>query len=281
MKKSTLFMACCIGLMLLASCKKDPVAPTINIYTGMGCVTENAQVYSGDTILVGFTGTGENLTQIQIVLSQNGTVLANHSDNFRMLQSDQAAPFTYTHAFVVEASGAVTIEGTVTDANGLTASKSFNINYEEKPNAMFIGHYEGNALATGYFEAVITGMDTMHQEFTDREVPVVLDITAGDDINKVVATCVMEDRTMTSIGMVEGNKIKFESFNDVYTFDYDLGVMVIHPEVNVTYTIVGTLVDEKLLLEGSCTGNGDLNYGFVSGTINLEAAVGGGLSKLR
>ena len=269
-------MACCIGLMLLASCKKDPVAPTISAITDTGYVIENAQIFSGDDIKVGFNATGEKLTKIEITLTQNGTVINSNQATIVNLTS-----YSHTATFTVEATGVVTITGTVTDANGLTASKSFNINYEEKPNAMFIGHYEGNALATGYFEAVITGMDTMHQEFTDREVPVVLDITAGDDINKVVATCVMEDRTMTSIGMVEGNKIKFESFNDVYTFDYDLGVMVIHPEVNVTYSIVGTLVDGKLLLEGSCTGNGDLNYGFVSGTINLEAAVGGGLSKLR
>lgn len=281
MKKSTLFLACCIGLMLLASCKKDPVAPTINIYTGMGCVTENAQVYSGDTILVGFTGTGENLTQIQIVLSQNGTVLANHSDNFRMLQSDQAAPFTYSHAFVVEASGAVTIEGTVTDANGLTASKSFNIIYNEKPNAKFIGHYEGNALATGSYQAEVSGLEPVQQEFTDREVPVILDIAAGDDINKVVATCTIDDRTMTVSGTVEGDKITFETINDVITFDYDLGIMVIHPEINVTYSIVSTLVGSQLNLEGSCTGNGVMNYGFFSGTINLEAAVGGSLNKMR
>ena len=153
MKRNILFMACCIGLMLFASCKKDPVAPTINIFTDMSCVTENAQVFSGDSIWVGFTGTGENLTQIQIVISQNGNVLVNHSDIFRMLQNNPVAPFTYIHAFVVEASGTVTVEGTVTDANGLTASKSFNINFEEKPNAMFIGHYEGNALATGFYEA--------------------------------------------------------------------------------------------------------------------------------
>ena len=54
MRKSTLFMACCIGLMLLASCKKDPVAPTINVFNGSGYVTENAQIFSGEVITVGF-----------------------------------------------------------------------------------------------------------------------------------------------------------------------------------------------------------------------------------
>ena len=81
MKKSTFFLACCIGLMFFASCKKDPIAPTINIYAGEGCVTENAQVYSGDEFVVGFTATGESLAKIDITLSQNGTVLVTYTDD--------------------------------------------------------------------------------------------------------------------------------------------------------------------------------------------------------
>ena len=59
MKKSTLFIACCIGLMLFASCKKDPITPTISVITDTGYVTENAQLFSGDNIKVGFNATGE------------------------------------------------------------------------------------------------------------------------------------------------------------------------------------------------------------------------------
>ena len=276
MKKSTLFLACCIGLMLFASCKKDPVAPTINVITDTGYVTENAQIYSGDIIKVGFNATGEKLTKIEITLTQNGTVI-----NSSQATIENQTSFSHTAAFTVEATGTVTITGTVTDANGLTGSKSFNINYNEKPNAKFIGHYEGNALATGSYQAEVSGLEPVQQEFTDREVPVILDIAAGDDINKIVATCTIDDRTMTALGTVEGDKITFETINDVITFDYDLGIMVIHPEINVTYSIVSTLVDGQLNLEGNCTGNGVMNYGFFSGTINLEATVGGSLNKKR
>ena len=276
MKKSTLFLACCIGLMLFASCKKDPVAPTINVITDTGYVTENAQIYSGDIIKVGFNATGEKLTKIEITLTQNGTVI-----NSSQTTIENQTSFSHTAAFTVEATGTVTVTGTVTDANGLTGSKSFNINYNEKPNAKFIGHYEGNALATGSYQAEVSGLEPVQQEFTDREVPVILDIAAGDDINKIVATCTIDDRTMTALGTVEGDKITFETINDVITFDYDLGIMVIHPEINVTYSIVSTLVDGQLNLEGNCTGNGVMNYGFFSGTINLEATVGGSLNKKR
>jgi hypothetical protein len=276
MKKSTLFMACCIGLMLLASCKKDPVAPTISVITDTGYVTENAQIYSGDIIKVGFNATGEKLTKIEITLTQNGTVI-----NSSQATIENQTSFSHTAAFTVEATGTVTVTGTVTDANGLIGSKSFNINFIEKPNAKFIGHYEGNALATGSYQAEVSGLEPVQQEFTDREVPVILDIAAGDDINKIVATCTIDDRTMTALGTVEGDKITFETINDVITFDYDLGIMVIHPEINVTYSIVSTLVDGQLNLEGNCTGNGVMNYGFFSGTINLEATVGGSLNKKR
>ena len=276
MKKSTLFLACCIGLMLFASCKKDPVAPTINAITDAGYVTENAQIFSGDNIKVGFNATGEKLTKIEITLTQNGTVI-----NSSQATIENQTSFSHTAAFTVEATGTVTVTGTVTDANGLTGSKSFNINYNEKPNAKFIGHYEGNALATGSYQAEVSGLEPVQQEFTDREVPVILDIAAGDDINKIVATCTIDDRTMTALGTVEGDKITFETINDVITFDYDLGIMVIHPEINVTYSIVSTLVDGQLNLEGNCTGNGVMNYGFFSGTINLEATVGGSLNKKR
>ena len=276
MKKSTLLLACCIGLMLFASCKKDPVAPTISVITDTGYVTENAQIYSGDIIKVGFNATGEKLTKIEITLTQNGTVI-----NSSQATIENQTSFSHTAAFTVEATGTVTVTGTVTDANGLIGSKSFNINFIEKPNAKFIGHYEGNALATGSYQAEVSGLEPVQQEFTDREVPVILDIAAGDDINKIVATCTIDDRTMTALGTVEGDKITFETINDVITFDYDLGIMVIHPEINVTYSIVSTLVDGQLNLEGNCTGNGVMNYGFFSGNINLEATVGGSLNKKR
>ena len=280
MKKSTLFLACCIGLMLFASCKKDPVAPTIDIYAAEGCVTENAQVYSGDTILVGFTGTGENLTQIEIVISQNGTVLASHSDNLRMLQNDPVTPFTYTHAFVVEASGTVTVKGTLTDANGLTASKSFNIIYNVKPNAKFVGRYEGNALATGTMDVNIVGMEPIHQEITNREIPVIMELQEGANINEVVGTCTFEDRVIDCKGTVVDDVVTFEAINDVMTFPYDLGGFTISPELNLTYNIKGVLNGNKLMLDGNGTGNGNINLFIYNGTVDVDiTAVGGELDK--
>ena len=280
MKKSTLFLACCIGLMLFASCKKDPIAPTIALFDDVGCVTENAQVYSGDPIVVGFTLTGEKPTLMDVVISKDGVVLAKKTDTLNSQRTDPVAPYIYKATFVIEASGTINIKGTVTDVNGLTASKSFNIFANEKPNAKFVGRYEGNALISGTLKANINGMEPIEQPFDNREMPAVLLLEAGDEINEVVGTCTFEDRTVDCKGTVEGNTVTFEALNDVVTFNYDLGGgMSVSPQINMTYTIKGTLNDGVLMLDGNCTGNGNINLFIYSGTLDIEATIGGNLIK--
>lgn len=280
MKKLTLFMACCIGLMLFASCKKDPIAPTINLLADVGCVTENAQVYSGDEILVGFTCTGENLTQIEVVLSQNGIVLATQTDNFSDSKDDVSTK-TYKHAFTIEAIGTVNIKGTVTDANGLTASKSFDILYDEKPNAKFVGHYEGEALFTGMMKAEMEGMDPMEQEVTDRPTLVTLDLSEGAFVDEVTGRCKIEDQEMEIKGKVEGNTVTFEAVNSTISFDYDLGGFTVSPQVQMTYNVKATLDGEQLGLDGTCVGNGDINLFIYNGTVAIDGTIGGSLNKTR
>ena len=275
MRKTAFFVACCIVLMLLASCKKDPVAPTISVFNGVGYVTEDAFVYSGDEITVGFVATGENLTKMEVTLSQSGTTLTYHAEDIEKLAS-----YSFSHTFTINARGTVTITGTITDAVGQTAISRFNILCEEKPNAKFLGHYEGNALATGTMETNISNLEPMNQEFTDREVPVVLDLYAGEDINEVVGTCKFEDRTIDCNGIVDGDVVTFEAIDDVITFNYDLGGFNVSPELHMTYTIKGTLTTNgKLALDGTCSGHGDINLFIYNGTTKINATVGGSLDK--
>ena len=280
MKKSSLFMACCIGLMLFASCKKDPVAPTISVYVGEECVTENAQVYSGDEVFVGFTCTGENLTKIDIVLSQDGTVLASYSDDLNGQKDDPVSSYICKHNFVVRTSGTVSVTGTVTDAAGQTASKSFNILYEEKPNAKFLGDYEGNALFTGTMKVSMDGMEPMQEEVTDHETPIILGITEGEDINEVVITCSVNDQDSTAKGIVEGNKVIIELTDVPYTFNYDMNGFSISPTMTMNLNLTATLVDGQLNLDGTCNGDGEIHIFLYNGTITIDGAIGGSLNKL-
>ena len=267
-------MACCIGLMLLASCKKDPVAPTINVFNGSGYVTENAQVYSGDEITVGFVASGENLTRIEVSLLESGTVLTTHIEDIQSLAS-----YNYSHTFTVEANGTVTVTGTVTDATGQTATKSFNILVDEKPNAKFVGNYQGNALFTGTMEANIAGMDPMQQEVTDQEMPIVLTITEGATMNEVIAVCKINDQETTATGTVDGDKVSFVVTDVPYTFNYEMNGFTVSPTMIMTYDITGTLVDGQLNLDGTCKGDGEINLFIYNGTIAIDGTIGGSLDK--
>ena len=276
MKKSSLFMACCIGLMLFASCKKDPVAPTISLFNGSGYATENTAYYSGDEINVGFVATGENLTKLEAVVSQNGTVLTTHFENI-----EKAATYTYSHTFTIEASGTITITGTITDAAGQTATTSFNIICNEKPNAKFVGHYEGEALFTGTMEATVSGMEPMQQEVNDRPISVTVDLRAGETVNEVVGTCKTNDQEMEIKGTVDGNTVTFEAANTTVTLNYDLGGFSLQPVVDMTYNVKATLENEKLAIDGNCTGEGEIHMLFYNGTIAIDGLLGGSLNKMR
>ncbi len=274
MKKSTLFLACCIGLMLLASCKKD-VQPTINIATGTNYVSQNTQVFSGDQITVGFSLAGENLTKIEMNASQNGTVLYNNVQNI-----DNAATYLYAHNFNIDAVGTVTITGIVTDAKGHTATSSFDILCYEKPNAKFLGHYEGDILITGSYEANIAGMDPIAGDLDNTPLPAIVDIAAGDDMNEVTATITINEQSNTVKGTVDGNKVTFEAVNSTFTYTYNYQGYPISIPLTMTYTINGTLNGggEQLALDGACNGEGSI---LALGTFSMEGTLSGSLNKTR
>ena len=261
-------MACLTLVALLASCKKD-VEPKISATAGPGTT-----IYAGETVTVGFAATGQNLTKIEMNASQNGIVLYNHSTTITSADS-----YNYTHTFTVNAAGTVTITGIVTDAKGNTASTNFDITCNEKPNAKFVGKYEGEALVTGNFDINVSGMDPMHEDFTDRPFATVVEMTEGDEMTKVNAAITLNDQTNTVVGTVDGNKVVFEAINDTYTMNYEYQGFSIPIELDMTYNIVGTLVDGQLQLSGTCKGSGDINMFVISGTFEMEGTVGGSLTK--
>lgn len=269
MKKNILFMACCIGLMFFASCKKE-VQPTINIATGSNYAGPYTEVFSEDPVTVGFSATGENLTKIEMSAAQNGIILYSDAQNI-----DNANSYLYAHNFELETIGTVTISGIVTDAKGHTATTSFDITYYEKPNAKFVGHYEGDALFNGTYNIDITTMDPMHDTLTDQPFPSILDIVAGEENDEVIATVTINEHTNTVKGTVNGNKVVFEAINSVYDMTYQ-GFTV---PINMTYTITGTLNEGMLDLEGTCSGHGDINMLIFNGSIEMEGTIGGSLNK--
>ena len=271
MKKVTLALACLVGLALMASCKKD-VQPTITASTNPEYVNQNSEVYSGDEIAVGFNVTGENLIQIVISAEQNGTMLYTHTETLA-----NESNYFYAKAFAIDATGTVTISGTVTDIKGHTASTSFNILCNEKPNAKFVGFYEGNALITGTMNIINSGIP-MQQEMQDDPVPVRLSVEAGENFNEVIAhVTVNEQENPDPIqGIVEGNKMVFAAINSTYNMTYQNFSI----PLNVTYDIICTLNEGMLDLEGTYKGDGEIHIPpLFDGTIEMEGTVNGSLTK--
>lgn len=275
MKKSTLFMACCIGLLFFASCKKD-VQPTITVVAGTGYIGPNAAVYSGDPILVGFDVTGENLIQVMLTAEQNGTSLFTHSETI-----ENAAAYSYTKTFTVDATGVVTIRGTVTDAKGNTATKSFDVNFNEKPNAKFVGHYEGDILVSGDVNINVNNMEPLNQVLDNESVPTVIDIVAGDGIDEVIASITINGHTNTVNGTVNGNRALFEAINDDFEYQYNYQGIDINIPLKMTYTVNATLNGDQLSIDGTCKGNGTFNLLFIyNGTFELDITIGGSFNKM-
>ena len=279
MKKTTLFLACCIGLMFFASCKKEPVtpvtpAPTITVLTGNEYAGQGTQMYAGDQITVGFSTNGENLTKIDMNASQNGAVIYTNT-----VSIDNVSSYLYAHSFNINAIGTVTITGIVTDAEGRTATASFDIICNEKPNAKFLGHYEGDILITGTADIEITNMEPMHEDLTNEPFPVVVDIeedVSGSD--KVVANITINGQTNQVNGTVTDNKVVFEAINDTFTYTYNYQGFPISIPIEMAYSINGTLNGNQLDLDGDCNGQGNI---LSLGTFTLVGTIGGSLNKTR
>ena len=256
-------MACCIGLMLFASCKKQ--GPTISIATGLDYVTPNAEVYAGDPIVVGFNVTGENLIQITMIAEQNGAAIDTYTESL-----NNVASYSYTKTITLNATGTVTIRGTVTNAAGKTASTSFDLHFNEKPITKFLGHYEGDILVTGEIHYNSESITLTNEPFATA-----MNITAGNGNNDVVAAITIGGQTNTVNGTVEGNRVVFEAINNTFTYHYNYQGFDIPVPMSMTYSINGTLNGNQLGLDGTCNGNG----GVLTYTFDLNGTIGGVLNK--
>ena len=270
-------MACCIGLMLLASCKKD-VQPTITFLQGEEYLTDNAEIYSGTEHMIGFAVTGEKLTNVEVRVMLNGELFFSST-----LPLDE--PDTYNATFPIsissDAAGTLAITGTVTDAKEHTASTSITVTCIERPNAKFVGRFEGDALITGTLNVIPNNMDPMEQEFQDEPISVQLNIESGENVNEVIAfVTINEQENPDQVnGIVEGNNVVFEAINVPFTMNYENNGMSIPVTLDMTYNITGTLNNGMLELEGECKGSGDFNLFIIAGTIEMEGTVGGSLTK--
>jgi hypothetical protein len=284
MKKTILFLSCSLVLMVMAGCKKGPVLPSISVLHNQGCVIENSQVYYGGEITVGFSCTGENLNQLDVVLMQNDSILARHTDSLGNAKNEPVPPYIYKHPFTLEVLGPVTVTGTLTDAQGQVATVSFDINYNETPNMRFVGHFEGDLFINGSYSADLSLIGLQDGDLDSIAFYTIADIVTGDNMNEVVATLTLGDNPNTVRGTVDGDNIIFDEISSTFVFDYSydgLFTINIPIELDVIYSMHGTLTDGVLYLEGDCHGGGDISImgGIINGPMTMEGTLGGSLTK--
>jgi len=274
MKKASLFMALCIGLMMLASCNKK-VEPTISIITGDGYAQQGTELYSGDPITVGFNATGKKLCMFQLTAKCGDDLIYADDDEL-----DNVDSYVYENTFTLEAEGTVTIYAFILDDAGNVANTSFEVICNEKPYTKFLGHYEGSALLTGTLNVEQNGQSTFSNEMNDYDVPVVAQLEPGMAVNEVIGTIIINDQPNDVLGVVEGNTVTFEAINAQFSMTVPVGGFSVSPTLNMTYNIVGTLEDNILKLNGECKGDGVFNIPFVGdGDIDLDANISGSLTK--
>jgi hypothetical protein len=284
MKKSFLFLSCSLVLMFMVGCKKGPVLPSISILRNQGCVLENSQVYYGGEITVGFHCTGENLTNINVVLSQNDSILACHSDSLNAKRTDPVTSIDYKHPFTLEVLGPVTVTGTLTDSLGQVATISFDINYNETPSMKFVGHYEGKLYICGAYNAELSVIGTQDGDLDSVPFTTIADIFPGEIINEVVANLTLGDSLNVVRGTVDGDNVFFDEINSTFVFDYSYdGFFTINIPIvmDAIYTMHGTLIEGVLYLEGECRGEGDISTlgGVINGPMTMSGTLNGSLTK--
>ena len=233
---------------------------------------------------MGFSCTGENLTQIDVVLSQNDSILALFTDSLNAKRVDPVTSIDYKHPFTLEVLGLVTVTGTLTDAQGQVATVSFDINYNETPNMRFVGHFEGDLFINGNYSADLSIIGLQNGDLDSISFYTIADIVTGDNMNEVIATLTLGDQPNTVRGTVDGDNVVFDEINSKFVFDYTYdGIFNINIpiELDVIFSMHGTLIDGHLDLEGECQGGGDISImgGVVNGPMTMEGILGGSLTK--
>ena len=129
MKKLSFALACIIGLMFFASCKKDTKLTITPIKT-QGYVTNGTEVNIGETIQFGFDAEGTDLDVFSYVITAGDSSVGG--EYFLEKQTE----YSFTGNYETEISGTVTIVGTIKNAKG--ESETATITFTVKNNAITI-----------------------------------------------------------------------------------------------------------------------------------------------
>lgn len=126
---------------------------------------------------------------------------------------------------------------------------------KEKANEQFIGNYEGTLMGETLVSFNIPGMPAQEpMSLGEMELPVTIQMVAGDKDNEVIASYIDETGTAYSMkGIIDGNFVDFEPYTVTAPIE-EYG-----SEMEVTLDLEGTLEGNNLNTVGKVTANGSIN----------------------
>ena len=239
-------MACFIGLLFFASCKKDestnndPETPlTITPITEEGFVTDGEEVFVLNSFKYGFVAQGTDLTLFTCTIESGGETTTDETE------LDNATYNSYECTSTPIISGEIKITGTIKNAKGETASATINVIAKETENYKFIGNYDGSLTGSGSIEVMGQSSDIPGFEYETQ-----LELLAGENDNEVKASYVLEGNTYEVKGTCNGNSVDFEPFT------------INHEESGITMALnihlAGVIENNNLHVTGTASGEGNI-----------------------
>ena len=130
---------------------------------------------------------------------------------------------------------------------------------KEKPNEKFVGDWYGTGIVNGTMTMAVLGNEYV-QEFNNIEIPMDINLSAGEAKNEVILTYTDEEmhETYTAKGIVKDNDVDFDPI--------DVDMTVEGTTVTATLDLKGTLSsnEEVLALNGTVSGQGNYAEGGLS-----------------
>ena len=251
MKKLSFALACFIGLLFFASCKKDESTNndpeekplTITPITDEGFVTGGEEVLVLNSFKYGFVAQGTDLTLFTCTIESGGETTTDENE------LDNATYKSYESTFLPSSPGEVKITGTIKNAKGETTSATIIINAVGAENDKFIGNYAGEIVINGTIEVTIFG-ETQTQPLDEQKTDIEMKITAGNENDEVIANFEMEGQPANIKGKCKNNHVDFEPVSETIAYEGQ--------QINCTFIMRGNLDGNTLNVSGNINATGTL-----------------------
>lgn len=246
MKKLSFALACIIGLMLFASCKKDEstnnnpddLPLTITPITDEGFVKDGDEVFVLNSFKFGFEAQGTDLTLFTCTIESGGETTSDQTE------MENAICNSYECTFMPTVAGEIKITGTIKNAKGETATATITINAIETENHKFIGNYDGPLSGSGSIELMGQSFDIPTFDYDSQ-----LEILVGENGNEILSYYITEGTTYEVKGICNGNDVTFEPFTINYEEDGSA--------MSLAINLIGTLENDNLHVTGTAFSEGE------------------------